>query len=134
MSKFFISHSSKDNVIAHSLASQLQTFGASVFLDFSHQFGILGGTNWEQSLLDALNKTDALMLCCTPNTLESKWCFAEVMIARFSKKPVFPLLFSGKSDDVWEFLRATVQIIDFTGDPDRGYQRLHSALKKSGLI
>jgi formylglycine-generating enzyme required for sulfatase activity len=116
--------------VASSLAERLKTRGYGVFLDFSSQYGIEGGESWERAIWDAIRNSAAVLLCCTPNVIQSKWAFAEVMIARYEGKRVFPLLLQGDSNNIWETLRATTQFISFTEDPEVGYQRLFDALKK----
>lgn len=121
----FISHSSEDNVIAHAIRDHLAQKGYSSFLDFE---SIAGGTAWEQKIRAALSKSIALVLCTTPKSIESKWVWAEVMIARYLQIPVIPLVTQGTV--VPDLLRQTTQAIDFTKDPGRGYEKLLEALKE----
>lgn len=132
MTHLFISHSENDRTIAHGLAEKLKSKGFDVFLDFSHNYGVLGGSEWETAILDSIRQCSAVLLCCTPNAFTSQWCFAEVMVARYEGKRVFPLIFSGSDENMWEFLKTKLQHIDFTIDPDRGYERLFFALNESG--
>lgn len=132
MARIFVSHTDQDRALAHMVAEKLQAQSHTVFLDFSPRHGVSGGLEWEKAILGAIRQSDAVVLCCTPAVLSSQWCFAEVLIARYEGKKIFPLLLNGSSDNVWDFLSATVQYIDFTEDPDRGYERLADALRASG--
>lgn len=134
MTYLFISHSSTDRAIAYMLAERLKAKGYSVFLDFSTKYGIPGGTQWERVIMDAIRKSAVVLVCYTPAIVNSHWAFAEVMVARYEGRRVFPLLFSGTPDQIWEILRATTQYIDFTADPERGYERLFDALEQAGYV
>ncbi len=126
--KLFVSHSDKDRPLANSIESRLKEWGHQVFVSSSHTNGILGGHNWERTIMQELQESSAVLLCCTPDARNSQWTFAEVLLARFQGKAVYPLLMRGDRQEIWDFLTATVQVIDFTSDPDRGYELLKETL------
>jgi hypothetical protein len=68
MMHLFISHSNADRSLAFTLAERLKTKGYEIFLDFSHKYGIAGGAAWERAILDAIRKSAAVLLCCTPSS------------------------------------------------------------------
>ena len=66
----------------------------------------------------------------TPNSLASKWCFAELVQARERGKAIFPVKVqpcdaSGVFNDI--------QHIDLTTQPKEGYERLRIGLLEKGL-
>ncbi len=131
MSAIFISHSSKDNDCALEMQSWLKAQGYhSYFLDLDQETGIQGGTDWEQVLYQRLRQCQAVIAIVTPDWLESKWCFAEVVQAREKGKAVLPAIIKPcKLNGVL----SDTQGIDFTQDANIGYARLLSGLKQQGL-
>ncbi|MBL8480626.1 MAG: TIR domain-containing protein [Rhodocyclaceae bacterium] len=131
MSAIFISHSSADNAAAASCAARLKGQGHhSVFLDFDPALGIPAGRNWERELYARLRACQAVVLLCSPHSLASPWCFAEITQARALGKPVFPL---GLAAGALPPLLHDVQAIDLTRDAEDGWQRLWRGLKLAGL-
>ncbi len=53
MGKLFISHSSKDKVVADALVNRAKALGYDYFLDFQ---GIRGGAAWEKGIYDAMRR------------------------------------------------------------------------------
>jgi hypothetical protein len=91
MSAIFISHSSKDN--ADAMAAWLMKQGhTSYFINYDEKSGINPGANWEQVLYQRLRQCQAVVALVTPDWLESKWCFAEMIQARDRGKPIFPVI------------------------------------------
>jgi TIR domain len=89
----FISHSSQDAQLARNVAQALQASNyVSLFLDFDEQHGIKAFEDWERVLYRKLWATRAVVAICTNHSLESKWCFAEIAIARALGKPVLPVV------------------------------------------
>jgi hypothetical protein len=56
----FVSHSSADNVLAHSVADRIRQLGYEAFVDFQ---GIPGGSQWEIEIYDAIRHSDGLGAC-----------------------------------------------------------------------
>lgn len=102
----------------------------SYFLDFDERAGVKAGTNWEQILYQRLRQCQAVIAIVTPNWLNSKWCFAEVVQAREKGKPVFPVKYEPCELDG---VLSDLQSIDLTADPEAGYRRLATGLKERGL-
>ena len=106
MSTIFISHSSKDNAAAAEMTAWLESIGhTSLFLDFDPEAGIQAGSDWEQTLYQKLRQYQAVIALLTEDWLESKWCFAELALARANGKAISlsrsktakPMAFSAKS-------------------------------------
>jgi hypothetical protein len=83
MAAIFISHSTKDNAEADAMGVWLDRQGhKSYFIDYDEQSGIGSGTQWEQVLYQRLRQCQAFVALVSPNWLESKWCFAEMIQAQ----------------------------------------------------
>jgi hypothetical protein len=90
MTAIFISHRSSDNVDATELKQWLADQGHKhFFLDFDPADGIPAGVDWEQTIYHNLRQCQALLIVLTPDWLASKWCFAELAVAREQGKAVF---------------------------------------------
>jgi WD40 repeat protein len=119
----FISHSSKNQALAHAIAERLEGRRYARFLDLAD---LHGGDRWETRLHEMLNEARALVLCATPAALESKWVRKEVTLALGRGIPVIPCALE-RCRSRWH---RELQWIDFTRDPDAGYARLFSALER----
>ena len=113
MVSLFISHSSADTADAQWLAGQLDAAGyVSLFLDVDPERGIPGGRLWERELYSQLRKTDAVVFLGSATSVLSRWCFAEICLARSLNKPIFPVQLMGAarlnllSDHQWLDLSA----------------------------
>ncbi|MEM9759587.1 MAG: toll/interleukin-1 receptor domain-containing protein [Pseudomonadota bacterium] len=95
MSTLFISHSSRDNDYAKRLLAFLQRENyESTFLDVE---SIDGGEKWEDSIYEHLGRCRAVIALCSKESLDSKWCLAEIIIARSKGKIVIPIRIRGAS-------------------------------------
>jgi hypothetical protein len=131
MSAIFISHSNKDTADVAAMATWLLNQGhKSYFIDYDEKSGINAGTDWEQVLYQRLRQCQAIVAMVTPDWLESKWCFAEMIQAREKGKPIFPVIV--KPCQLPDLLSDT-QKIDLTVDAEGGYRRLALGLKENGL-
>ena len=89
MASLFISHSSSDQDAAQRLEERLRAEGfAALFLDFDPEEGIPAGRNWERELYAQLRKTDAVIFLASAASVASRWCFAELSLARSLGRPV----------------------------------------------
>lgn len=131
MSTIFISHSTKDHADTEAMARWLkQQRHTSYFIDYDEQSGIRAGTDWAQVLYQRLRQCQAVIALVTPNWLESKWCFGEMVMARENGKPIFPIKL--KPCELPGLL-SDLQSIDLTVDKESGYRRLAAGLKQQGL-
>jgi energy-coupling factor transporter ATP-binding protein EcfA2 len=130
VASLFISHSSSDRDAAQRLEERLRAEGFdALFIDFDPDQGILAGRNWERELYAQLRKTDAVIFLASAASVASRWCFAEVSLARSLGKPVFPLRLE---DDARLELLADTQWIDLAKG-EQAYARLWKALRRAGL-
>src|SRR4051812_31676898 len=88
----FISHSSADQLAVERLRDRLREWGyGSMFLDFDPEHGIALGRAWEQELYAQLSAADAVVFVASRASVSSRWCFAELALARSARKPIFPV-------------------------------------------
>ena len=98
----FISHSSKDKAAALDIQQRLFGYGydtSQLFLDSDAETGIPAGSKWEQVLYARLKECRALIVLCSANWQESRWCFAELVFAKAMGKEIFPVLLQECSID-----------------------------------
>jgi WD40 repeat protein len=131
MTAIFLSHSSKDGAATAEMNDRLRDNGyRSLFLDFDPANGIPAGRDWEQELYAQLRACRVVIILCSPDSMRSKWCFAEVTHAKALGKPVIPVKIA---ECELEAILLTHQIVDLTVDPERGYDSLFTSLRKEGV-
>ncbi len=92
MTAVFISHSSRDRALVEDLCARLRAQGyAALFLDVDERDGIAAGRDWERELYLALRRSDGVVFLATESSVTSRWCFAELALARSRGVPVFAL-------------------------------------------
>lgn len=130
MTSLFISHSSADRELAHEIAARLTTAGyGALFLDSDREQGIAAGARWERELYAALRRSDGVIFVGTEAAASSRWCFAEIVVARSVGTPIFAIgTHAGPSMD----LLSDVQWVDLS-DREQGYARLLDGLHRRGL-
>ena len=127
MSAIFISHSSRDGAVAAEIRDRLVEEGhRSVFLDFDPADGIPAGRSWEQELYARLKACRAVVVLCSEHSMASDWVFAEITHAKALGKHVFPVRVAPCEI---RSLLTDLQVIDFTADPEEGYERLWRGLR-----
>ena len=131
MTALFLSHSSADDVATARFSERLRAEGvAALFVDFDPALGIPAGRSWERELYAQVRKADALVFLSSPASIESRWCFAEITLARLLGKTVFPVVIEPGARHP---LLADTQHIDLTDGYDAGLERLWDGLRRSGL-
>jgi WD40 repeat protein/energy-coupling factor transporter ATP-binding protein EcfA2 len=130
MASLFISHSGRDRVVAQRVHQWLQNVGyQALFLDFDPSDGIPVGRRWEAELYAQLRRTDGVVFLASNDSVASKWCFAELSLARSMGHPVLPLRLDAAA---WLELLQDVQWIDLTAD-DAAFGQLRAGLQHAGL-
>jgi WD40 repeat protein/energy-coupling factor transporter ATP-binding protein EcfA2 len=130
MAALFLSHSGRDNDIAARLFSRLEEAGfVALFLDADPERGIAAGRAWERELYSQLRRSDAVVFVASASAVASRWCFAEVALARSLGKPVFPVRVER---DVDMALLDDVQWVDLA-EGDVAIARLLAGLRRAGL-
>ena len=124
MSKFFLSYSSEWRTEALALCDQMKRWNYdSTFVDVVN---IRAGEQWEHALYRELDRADAVVYLGTAAAAGSKWCFAELALARSWNKTIYPLDLDGSGriellDDLqWIDVRSA----------NGGYTGLQQALKR----
>jgi WD40 repeat protein len=131
MSSIFLSHSSADNEAADRLRQWLDGQGyRSFFLDFDPDQGIPAGRDWEKELYAQLRACRAIIVLCSPRSMTSTWCFAEITHARALGKAIFPVKIA---DCSIHSLLTTLQVLDLTNGKRDSLDRLAHGLKAAGL-
>jgi WD40 repeat protein len=129
----FISHSTKDKATALELQQRLLQRGyeaSQLFLDSDATSGIPAGSKWEQVLYNRLKDCRALIVLCSTNWQQSKWCFAELVYAKALGKEVFPVLL--EACDLGG-VASEFQGIRVYQEGEVAYERLWSALESRHL-
>lgn len=127
----FISHSSKDRKWADELHTRLaRRKFKHVFLSYHPEHGIPAGADWEGEIYRQLKRCGAVIYLATTNSAQSKWCFAELALARSLQKPIFALRGQHRAQ---QSLLDDHQWIDFWTDQAESYERLWRGLEAHGL-
>jgi WD40 repeat protein len=130
MTSLFISHSSEDRALAEEIAARLDGFGfKSVFLDTDPHQGITAGSRWEQELYAALRRSDGVIFIGTDAAAASRWCFAELALARSLDTPIFTVRAGG---DGRLGLLSDLQWVDLS-EGEVAYARLLEGMRRVGL-
>jgi WD40 repeat protein len=128
MARVFISHSSVDNATAGDLKTWLDGIGFETpFLDFDHDSGIPPGAEWEQTLYEELERSEAVIIVLTANWMKSKWCFAEFVQARALGKPIYPIIEAPAGE---RLVAPDIQHLDLLVDRRGGLERLKRELER----
>jgi hypothetical protein len=85
----FVSHSSRDTWVAKQIAAQISQCGARPFLD---EADIEVGDDFEQEILEFLDKADELVVLMTPWALDRPYVWAELGAAWIRRIPIVILL------------------------------------------
>jgi WD40 repeat protein/energy-coupling factor transporter ATP-binding protein EcfA2 len=129
MTLLFISHSSRDRALADRFVSRLRASGfGSLFCDSDPSQGIAPGRAWERELYAALRRADAILFLATPDSVGSRWCFAELALGRSLGIPVFAVRTTA---EVRLSLIDDVQWMNLDGDDM--FSRLLQGLEGAGL-
>jgi|GEM_PF-1099764 len=129
----FISHRSTDKQFALDIMCRAQVRGYSaqqLFLDSDRDAGIAAGADWEQEIYNRLKDCRALIVVCSPRLAESKWCFAELVVAKTLGKLVFPVVVEDCPLDAFVGQRQAVFAFK---EGDAAYDRLWKSLEQHGL-
>ncbi|MEP6583756.1 MAG: toll/interleukin-1 receptor domain-containing protein [Ginsengibacter sp.] len=119
---YFFSYSRKDADFVKKLATDLKKTGASVWLD---QLDIAPGSPWDDSIQNALNGSQGLIVILSDDSVKSKNVMDEVSYAMSQGKKVVPLVIE---ECPVPFRLARLQYIDFKGDYDSSFANLLNAL------
>jgi hypothetical protein len=97
-------------------------------LDSDAETGIPAGLKWEQVLYARLKDCRALIVLCSANWQESRWCFAELVFAKAMGKEIFPVLLQECSIDQ---VAAEHQAVFVYKEGEAAYARLWDVLLRN---
>jgi WD40 repeat protein len=118
MSSLFVSYNRADAVKVSQLCDWLTTRGYdSLFLDFDPERGVPAGTKWEAELYAQLRRADAVLFVSSAASATSRWCFAELAMARSLGKRIIPV---GVDGGATHELLGDTQAIDLSGAEHHG--------------
>lgn len=129
MVRVFISHASQDRALADQLHRWLVEAGHEVFLAPDLRDGIVLGEEWERRLHEELRWADAVVCVVTSAFLASRWCTAEIAIARSRGIRLLPLQAEAGVTDP---LLKSVHHSDLRGAPATARTALIEALCQVG--
>ena len=116
--RLFLSHSSKDNVLALSFQHWLMAQGwakEDVFIDLH---GIGAGERWRETLRKANASCEAVLLLASPDSLDSHECQREINLAEdLGKKLIVAILRDLKKDDPRLARWSDTQFVDLSQEP-----------------
>jgi hypothetical protein len=85
----FVSHSSQDTWVARQIAREIESAGAKPFLDETQ---VDAGADFEQDILDFLERAHELVVLLTPWALDRPYVWAELGAAWGRRIPIVALL------------------------------------------
>jgi TIR domain len=85
----FVSHSSQDTWVAKQIAREIQARGAIAFLDEAQ---IDAGSDFEEDILEFLERAHELVVLLTPWALDRPYVWAEIGAAWGRRIPIVALL------------------------------------------
>lgn len=117
----FVSYSREDADFALTLAKQLRSAGAHVWVD---QLDIKPGQRWDRAIEDALADCPNLLVILSPASVDSANVMDEVSLALDERKTVIPVIYR---DCKIPFRLRRLQHVDFRLDYDRALTQLLEA-------
>ncbi|MEO8828917.1 toll/interleukin-1 receptor domain-containing protein [Lapillicoccus sp.] len=108
--RLFLSYTRDDREVVLELDRNLQKSHNSTWMDQR----LDGGQEWWEEVLRQIREADALILCLTPNVLESVASLEEVKYAQQLGKPVLPVMLKKTPADVLPANLARLQVVDAT--------------------
>ena len=127
MTRIFISYSRKDIDFARKLAGDLEKAGYDVWWDITD---IQGGDTWVNSIPDAIETSQYMLVVLSPDSVTSPWVQKEYTQALSLRKSIIPLMLAATRIP---FALNTIQVIDFTrGHYEDNYKGLLATLGYTG--
>jgi hypothetical protein len=94
----FISYSREDQSLADSIYKALVELGYGVFFD---REGILVGEDFNEKIKQSLKRTDAMVFIISKDSVQSKWCKAEVYSSIALNKKLIPIRYNISGSDYY---------------------------------
>jgi len=132
MKRVFISYSRRDKTFAERLARDLDDAGLEVWIDFRQ---IIGGELWQNEIYRGIERSEFLIFCMSPASVESVWCNREVAAAREQDKLIIPIMVKDAYDDLKQSENLSwildVHFISFVDGYEQAYGQLLESLPGS---
>lgn len=129
MKRVFVSYSRRNKTFAERLARDLSDAGLDVWIDFRQ---IHGGEDWRKEIYRGLERSEMMVVCLSPDSVNSQWVQREVLTARELGKTIIPVnvmdAFASLKDHESLAWLLDVQIIDFHEKYDTAFPELLNAL------
>lgn len=129
MKRVFISYSRRNKTFAERFARDLDDAGLEVWIDFRQ---ISGGELWQNEIYRGIERSEFVIFCISPDSVESVWCNKEVTAAREQDKLIIPIMVVEAYDDLQksESLNwiLNVHFISFVDRYEQAYPELLEAL------
>ena len=101
--KVFISHSQRDRKLAAELATQLKAAG---FEPWNSESELFPGDNWALATGKALEKSDAMVVLVSRESMKSEWVRREIDFALVSQRydgRLIPVILESQAEMPWIF-------------------------------
>jgi len=114
----FISYSRKDKAIVDQVVADIEReTHVRCWMDMH---GIEGGTQFEEVIISAINKSEVVLFCMSDNSMQSKWTKDEVRYAKGENKRLVPINISGCQPTGWfKFTFGGTDVIDYANELHR---------------
>ncbi|MBZ0298402.1 MAG: toll/interleukin-1 receptor domain-containing protein, partial [Anaerolineae bacterium] len=89
--QIFVSYSRSDRIAVDQLARDLRARHHELWMDVDER-GIEPGEDWQEELVEQMNRSVAVVACVSPDFLRSKYCRAEIDQAQRENKPIYPAI------------------------------------------
>lgn len=106
----FVSYSSRDEAVAKTVISDLESAGYQVWFDEE----LRGGQSWWQAILLKIREAEAFVLLVSPESVRSRPCQVELRYARDLQLPVIPILI--EQVELRTLSIAAYQVVDYRKD------------------
>lgn len=130
MTGIFVSYSRSDKLLVDRLVDDLRKAGHDIWVDKQN---IEPGEKWWEAIFRGIDKAGAVIVCLSPDALDSEWIRRELYVARGLGKFIIPVSVRACSEELAEqrdlaWLK-DLQIIDLEPDYNRAVDDLSRALK-----
>jgi len=125
--KLFISYARVDETYVVPFAEQLQKLGIDIWFDKQ----IAPGANWDDSIQDALDECDKMVIIATEASMNSEYVTHEWSYFMGAQKPIFPLIINGQIPTNMHPRLKRVQLVMSDGDLLENVSHLLTAIAKT---